>query len=84
MKFEIGQIVTVINVQPLNGNTIAPPLKLNKEYSIISIIEDNAGNQHINVGLSSMYNYITSWETKEELIDGDTIHWCHPSRFVLK
>ena len=81
MKFEIGQVVVALNNKPLEGNKVAPPLELEKEYTVKNIILDKAGNQHLDVGLWSDYNWITSWETKEELRDGDKIHWCHPSRF---
>lgn len=87
-KFEIGEIVRCINIEPLESKNpaflqkIAPPLELGKIYKIFSITPDKAGNQHLDVGLTSMYNYITSYETGEELIGGDSIHWCHPSRFM--
>lgn len=70
-----------INIEPLTGNTIAPPLVLGEEYSINTIANDSEGNEHWDVGLVSQYNYITSHETGEELPEGDKIHWCHPSRF---
>lgn len=70
-----------INIAPLEGNTVAPPLKLGEEYDIKTITNDSEGNEHWDVGLVSQYNYITSHETKEELPQGDKVHWCHPSRF---
>lgn len=82
--FEIGQVVIAKNNKPLEGNTIAPELVIDQEYPILGIITDEKGNQHLDIGIKSMYNYITSWETSEELPDGDKIHWCHPSRFELK
>ena len=82
--FEIGQVVTVVNIDPLEGNDKAPALELGKDETIKNIILDSEGNQHLDVGLASELNWITSWETKEELPDGDTIHWCHPSRLKLK
>lgn len=79
--FVVNEIVIPINNEPLSGNTVAPPLILNEPVIIKAIQLDKQGNQHIDVGLYSEYNYITSFETKEELKDGDKIHWCHPSRF---
>jgi hypothetical protein len=80
--FEIKNVVKAINVKPLMGNQIAPPLELEKEYLVVGICLDKQGNQHLDVGLKSVHNYITSYETDEELPDGNKIHWCHPSRFV--
>lgn len=73
--------VRCTNINPLEGNEIAPPLELGKEYEILNTIQDSAGNPHYDVGLVSKYSYIRSFETKEELPNGDKIHWCHPSRF---
>jgi hypothetical protein len=75
------ETVKCINIEPLNGNEVAPPLELNKEYLIKDIVLDEKGNQHLDVGLISEYNYIRSIETEEELPNGKEIHWCHPSRF---
>ncbi len=83
MRFEINQKVKCINNQCLQGNDYAPTLKVDQEYEIKEIILDKAGNQHLNVGLSSNLSYIRSWDTKEELPRGQEIHWCHPSRFEL-
>lgn len=79
--FTVGEEVIAINNKPLEGNKVAPTLELEKTYSVKSICLDSGGNQHLDIGLFSDYNYITSFETKEELKDGDKIHWCHPSRF---
>jgi len=79
--YNVGDKVKAINNKPLKGNDKAPELVLDQEYPVIGIILDKEGNQHLNVGLVSDLNYIRSWETKEELPEGDTIHWCHPSRF---
>ena len=79
--FNVGDTVRAINNKPLEGNDKAPDLAIGKEYPVKAIVLDKDGNQHLDVGLESEYNYIRSWETKEELPDGDSIHWCHPSRF---
>ena len=73
--------VKAINIEPLAGNDKAPPLELGKTYKVKQIILDSKGNEHYDVGLVSELNYVRSWETKEELPNGATIHWCHPSRF---
>jgi hypothetical protein len=80
--YQLEDKVICIDAEPLQGNEIAPPLETGVEYQVIGIINDRAGNQHLDVGLKSMYNYIRSFETKEDLKDGDKIHWCHPSRFI--
>jgi hypothetical protein len=83
-SFNLNDVLIAINNKPLEGNSVAPELELDKEYTVKSIVLDSQGNQHLDVGLPSTHNYIRSWETKEELPNGDTIHWCHPSRFKLK
>jgi hypothetical protein len=81
--FEKGQEVKCINTKALPGNEVAPPLDLETNYKINEIVLDSAGNQHLDVGLKSKYNWVKSFETSEDLPNGDTIHWCHPSRFEL-
>ena len=83
MKFEEGQTVRALNKEPLKGNDYAPPLVVGEKYPVVGICLDKQGNQHLDVGLKSTLNYITSYETGENLPDGDKIHWCHPSRFEL-
>lgn len=82
--FEVKDVVRAVNIKPLAGNLIAPPLELDKEYVVQSICLDSEGNQHLNVGLTSAHNYVRSFDTEEELPDSSMgkIHWCHPSRFV--
>lgn len=74
-----------INIKPLEGNDVAPPLELNKDYELLNTCEDKKGNKHYNVGLKSKFNYVSSIETGETLpgsgIGG--VHWCHPSRFEI-
>lgn len=82
-NFEVGQIVKAVNLLPLEGKKVAPPLEELVEYTVNEIILDKKGNQHLDIGLLSEYNYISSFETGEELERGDKIHWCHPSRFIL-
>lgn len=77
----VGDKIIAVNVEPLKGNDEAPKLELGKEYEIIEIAEDSRGNPHFDVGLLSGLKFVRSWETKEELPRGDSIHWCHPSRF---
>ncbi|HEY0979898.1 MAG TPA: hypothetical protein VGE18_00610 [Candidatus Paceibacterota bacterium] len=80
-KFTIDQEVVCVNASPLPGNEIGPPLKEGKKYPVHNIVLDSEGNQHLDVGLKSTYNYISSYETEEELPNGNKIHWCHPTRF---
>lgn len=81
--YEIDDIVKVINDAPLPGNAVAPPVVIGEEYKIKNIVLDTRDNQHLDLGLKSEYNYITSWETKEDLPDGDNVHWIHPSRVII-
>lgn len=81
--YNIGDKVRIIKIEPLGDNTVAPPLELNKEYPVKGVILDSGGNQHLDLGLVSEYNYIRSFETNEELPDGDRIHYVHPSRVEL-
>lgn len=73
----------VINDKPLPGNDCAPPLKIGEIKELVSIQLDSKGNKHLDVGLVSKLAFIRSYETKEQLKDGDKIHWCHPSRFKV-
>lgn len=80
-EFELGELVHVVKLSPLLGNTIAPPLRdLGREFAIIGIYICKCGQHHINVGLNSEYNYISCYLCKVAL-PSETIHWCHPSRF---
>ncbi len=86
MKFKVGDKVKCINNEILDGNDYGPPkdkIIVGNEYEIEMIVEDSQGNQHLDVGVKSMYNYIRSYETKEHLLGGDKVQWCHPSRFEL-
>lgn len=84
MEFKIGDTVVCNNILPLHKKKIAPPLRSGSTYEVRKIFIDSKGNQHLDVGLASEYEYISSFETGEHLPDGDSIHWCHPSRFLIK
>ncbi len=78
-----GQKVKVILDKVLSETGNKPNLKVNEEYTIHKIVLDKKGNQHLDVGLKSNLSYVSSLETGEELPEGHTIHWCHPSRFEI-
>lgn len=78
--FEVGDDVEIVNDQPLKGNSVSPPVTMGGKHKVKDITLDKEGNQHLDLGLESDYSYITSYETGEELPNGDTVHWCHPSR----
>ncbi len=80
--FNVGDSVLATNNEPLGESNYAPSLIIEQDYKVKAICYDSKNNQHLDVGLKSQLNYITSQETGEELPDGDKIHWCHPSRFV--
>lgn len=84
----IGTLVRCINAEPFPGNKVGPPLEKDKQYPVKAvhtevIVASSSVYPHYDVGLVSEYNYITSQDTGAELPDGDKIHWCHPSRFVI-
>lgn len=80
--FKQNQTVICRSNKPLAGNDVAPPLEVGKTYVVKDVVLDKEGNQHLDVGLPSKYNFIRSYETGEELPNGTQIHWCHPSRFT--
>lgn len=73
-----------INDKPLEGNEIAPPVKIGEEYTVETIYACLCGQEHYDVGLKSKHNYIRCHNCKREIPKGDIIHWCHPSRFENK
>lgn len=79
--FNIGDEVLCVEDRILEGNDYGPEVYKGKTYTIKDICLDKDGNQHLDVGLVSKLNYVRSFETKEELPNGNKIHWCHPSRF---
>lgn len=79
--FEKTTWVKATLVEPLKGNTIGPPLLAGENYLIIDIYACRCGQQHIDVGLKSEYNYITCYTCQQMLPQGEKIHWCHPIRF---
>lgn len=81
--YAVDDEVEIINEEPLTGNTVAPPIKVGERHKVKNIVLDRLNNQHLDLGLVSKYTYITSWETREELPDGDTVHWVHPTRVKL-
>lgn len=81
--YEVGDFVKITNDAPLAGNTITPPVIIGEEHEVKNIALDKNNNQHLDLGLISLHNYITSWDTKEYLPNGDKVHWVHPSRVKL-
>lgn len=78
-----GTMLECINTKPLEGNEIAPPLEEGVFYPIVKTHKCSCGQEHYDVGLKSEYNWVTCYKCKIKLPNGDTIHWCHPSRFKL-
>lgn len=75
--------VKAINNNPLEGNDVAPPLSLTKEYVVKDVFVCSCGQHHIDVGLVSKYNWINCYKCAKPLPNGTEIHWCHPSRLEL-
>ncbi len=82
-KYKITDIVKVVNADVLPGNEEKPNLTIDDHHIIKDIFIDKGGFQHLDIGLVSTLGYISSYETGEQLPNGDRIHWCHPSRFEL-
>lgn len=71
-----------VNSLPLEGNTVAPPVVVGQNYLLQGIFFCKCGQEHFDMGLKSKYNYISCYKCKEPIPNGDSIHWCHPSRFI--
>lgn len=82
-EFNVGDLVKINNDSPLSGNTVAPPVTIGDLHIVKHIVLDRKGNQHLDLGLKSEYEFIRSWETGEELPDGDKIHWVSPWRVEI-
>lgn len=78
--FQVGDKLDCVYATPLKGKEVGPAVKLGEVYECKGIHLDSKGNQHIDIGLPLEINYVTSYETGEEL--PPTTHWCHPSRFI--
>ena len=72
--------MTCINTVPLEGNDIAPPLVKGAVYTIKSVHVCQCGQEHFDVGLQLLHNFVRCYNCKKEL--PDTTHWAHPSRFA--
>lgn len=81
--FKIGDEIRCLHASALRGNVFGPTkLVIGNHYFVKNIILDSAGNQHLDIGMESPYNFIRSYDTKEYLPDGHKIQWVHPSRFI--
>jgi len=86
VELEVRAIVTCKKITPFEGKDVAPPLSIEGDYLVERIYIDKEGNAHLDLGLRSNFNHVTSKETGEILPHsgkGGT-HWCHPSRFIVK
>lgn len=80
-KIQVGDKLKAIFTQALPGNDVAPDLKSLQRYECKAIHTDAAGQDHIDVGLVRVCNYVTSYASGEAL--PGTAHWCHPNRFII-
>ncbi len=83
MGYQIGDTVKALNNLPLDGNSVAPPLVLGVSYPVVDVYKCKCGQEHLNVGLVSKYNYVNCYKCSNPLPNGDKIHWAHPIRFEL-
>lgn len=80
---EKGTQLKCINIKPLQGNDIAPRLKLEETYTLVEEYTCKCEEKHYNVGVTSYVNSVTCYKCREELPHSDVIHWCHSSRFEV-
>lgn len=81
--FAVGDLIICNHTASFYSHGIAPPLQMNKGYTIQQICLDKEGHQHLDVGLKmgTEINSVTSFETREYLLSPKDQWWCHPSRF---
>ncbi len=79
---KVGDKVVCINILPLEGNGVAPPLTQNGNYEIKQTYVCTCGLDHYDVGLVSQYGSITCYKCGTPIPKGDKIHWCYPLRFI--
>jgi hypothetical protein len=86
---KVGDKLIATNIKPLpnagsdeNGHKIAPPLSVDGEYIVKSVFLCKCGQDHLDVGLVSKYNFISCYKCGYSIDGSDKIHFCHPSRFV--
>lgn len=78
---KVGDLLKCVSSAPLEGNGVAPPVNVGHDYTLQEIHTCSCGQEHYHIGLESNYNYVTCYNCKRELPNGDKKHWCHPSRF---
>lgn len=79
--FKKDDKVKALNNNPLQGNDVAPPLKVGEGYIVKEVFTCGCGQDHLDVGLVSEYNWINCYKCGKSLPRGTEIHWCHPTRF---
>lgn len=79
--FKKDDKLKAINIEPLEGNDIAPPLVEGETYTVTEVYVCKCGQDHVNVGLKSRYNWVNCYKCKTPIPTGDISHWCHPTRF---
>lgn len=78
--YKVGDKVEIVFDGYLKDRDVKPAVIMGEQHIIQGIVLDSKGNQHLNIGLKSHYNYIRSQETNEELPNGHILHYIHPSR----
>lgn len=73
--------VVCVNDKPLEGNHIAPAVKVGDEHDIKSVFTCKCGQQHYDVGLPLNINYVECYKCRETL--PPTTHWCNSIRFEI-
>lgn len=83
MSIKKGDSLRVVNDKYLPGNDVKPDLKEGEIKTAEDVYYCKCGEEHIDVGLISEWNYISCYKCDEQLPLGDRIHWCHSSRFEV-
>jgi hypothetical protein len=83
-KIVEGDTLICVNDKVLGDNVIAPTLNVGDEYPAKKVFVCGCGQEHVDVGITSQYNYVRCYICKEDLPNSDSIHWCNSIRFEKK
>ena len=74
-NLKAGDTVVCINSEKFSDKEVGPPLTKGNNYVIKEVITTTGGNDHIDVGLKSMYNYVSCQATGIRIPrgEGDTL-----------
>lgn len=76
--------IVAINIDILSKSGIKPRLEQDKEYKLLNECVCKCGQIHYDIGLKSIYNFVSCYMCGQELPKSDTIHWANSIRFINK